>query len=86
MTDTKKQDGSDSLHELVLCHVKLDGRFRVKKFPARDSLPECALMEKEYKQGKWREYGIVGMDEFIPENSDLDGSRLPEIKTNRRET
>jgi len=51
----------------VLRHVVLTGRFRVKRNPARPGLEGMALMEKEMMPGVWREYGIVGVDEFAPE-------------------
>jgi hypothetical protein len=51
----------------VLRHAILPGRFRVKRNPARPKLEGMALMEKEVAPEVWREYGIVGMDEFVPE-------------------
>jgi len=63
------------LQRLVLRHITLDGRFRIKRNPARKSLVGMALVEKEYAPEKWREYGIVGADEFFPENNNLSGGR-----------
>ena len=57
------------IKRLVLRHIKLDGRFRIKRNPARSALAGMALVEKEYAPGKWREYGIVSADEFVPQNA-----------------